>query len=85
MPEQAAEGWGITSVETEGEGNYQLYMSDSTENMLILNGDDMTVEGGFTVHDQSGEPRDQVNEIQYVNGSIYGNIWYDDVIVKINP
>jgi len=60
-------------------------MSDSTENMLELNGDDMTVNGGFVVKDQSGNPVKQVNEIQYVDDAIFGNIWYKDVIVKINP
>ena len=60
-------------------------MSDSTEKMLELNGDDMTVNGEFVVKDQSGNPVKQVNEIQYVDDAIFGNIWYEDVIVKINP
>lgn len=60
-------------------------MSDSTEKMLELNGDDMTVVGDFVVQDQSGNPRKKVNEIQYVDDAIFGNIWYEDVIVKINP
>ena len=60
-------------------------MSDSTEKMLELNGDDMTVVGDFIVQDQSGNPRKKVNEIQYVDDAIFGNIWYEDVIVKINP
>ena len=85
MPQEAAQGWGITAVEDGGDGNYKLYMSDSTENMWELNGDDMTVKDGFVVKDQNGSPVKQVNEIQYVDGSIYGNIWYKDVIIKINP
>merc|ERR1711997_221487 len=52
---------------------------------LELNGDDMTVKGDFVVQDQSGNPVKQVNEIQYVDDAIFGNIWYKDVIVKINP
>ena len=51
MPEEAAQGWGITAVEDGGDGNYKLYMSDSTENMWELNGDDMTVTDGFVVKD----------------------------------
>ena len=85
MPKEAAQGWGITAVEDGGDGNYKLYMSDSTENMWELNGDDMTVTDGFVVKDQNGSPVKQVNEIQYVDGFIYGNIWYQDVIIKINP
>ena len=85
MPSEAAQGWGITAVEDGGDGNYKLYMSDSTENMWELNGDDMTVTDGFVVKDQNGSPVKQVNEIQYVDGFIYGNIWYKDVIIKINP
>ena len=48
-------------------------MSDSTEKMLELNGDDMTVVGDFVVQDQSGNPRKKVNEIQYVDDAIFGN------------
>ena len=46
-----AEGWGITAVETNDDENYKLYMSDSTETMYELNGDDMTVVGDFVVKD----------------------------------
>jgi len=51
MPGQVAEGWGITAVETNDDENYKLYMSDSTETMYELNGDDMTVVGDFVVKD----------------------------------
>jgi len=35
--------------------------------------------------DQNGNERDMVNELEFINGSVYANIWYENDLVKINP
>jgi len=35
--------------------------------------------------DQNGDERDMVNELEFIDGSVYANIWYKDDLVKINP
>lgn len=32
-----------------------------------------------------GKPLKKINDLEYVNGKIYANIWYEDVIVEIDP
>ncbi|MFW6378188.1 MAG: glutaminyl-peptide cyclotransferase, partial [Bacillota bacterium] len=32
-----------------------------------------------------GDPIDNINELEYINGEIYGNIWHEDYIVIIDP
>jgi glutamine cyclotransferase len=33
----------------------------------------------------NGRPLPRLNELEYVNGAIFANIWYQDVIVRIDP
>ena len=38
-----------------------------------------------TVRDANGNERDKLNELEYVDGYIYANVWYSDFILRINP
>jgi glutamine cyclotransferase len=71
------EGWGITN-----DGS-QLIMSDGTANLYFL--DPVTFEkiGQVEVHDN--EPVTNLNELEYINGEVYANIWFTDKIAIINP
>jgi glutamine cyclotransferase len=33
----------------------------------------------------NGAPRDSLNELEYIRGYIYANVWYTDYILKIDP
>jgi glutamine cyclotransferase len=71
------EGWGITY-----DGN-RLIMSDGTANLYFL--DPVTFEriGQVEVHDNGTVTL--LNELEYINGEVYANIWYEEKIVIINP
>lgn len=72
------EGWGLT---TDGRS---LIMSDGTNQIKFLDPDSFRVTKTIAVVD--GEtPIEQLNELEYVNGEIYANIWHDQRIVTINP
>lgn len=73
-----AEGWGITH---DGE---RLIMSDGTAALYFLNPDTYEVTGQVEVHDQTG-PVLRLNELEYVRGEIYANVWRTDRIAIINP
>jgi len=81
------EGWGITADERESEqsasGNYPLYISDGTDKIFQMNGDDFTIDKTITVLN-NGKNQDKINELEFAHGSIYANVWYEDVILKIN-
>lgn len=39
----------------------------------------------ITVKDDQGHPVSQINELEYVDGFIYANVWYKNDILKIRP
>ncbi len=71
------EGWGLTSNDT------QLIMSDGTANLYFLDPQTFEKLGQIEVHDNSSVTG--LNELEYVNGKIYANVWLQDRIAVINP
>lgn len=72
------EGWGITHDGTH------LIMSDGTSNLNFLDPLTLKVMRKVQVHDSRG-PVYQLNELEYVNGKIYANVWKTDLIAIIQP
>ena len=72
----STEGWGITY-----DGN-QLIMSDGTANLVLL--DPRTFEKIGQVQVHSSDPVTNLNELEYVNGKVYANIWKTRKIAIIN-
>lgn len=72
------EGWGLTH-----DGSL-LIMSDGTATLYFLDPATFTVIRRIEVHDDIA-PVDQLNELEYINGMIYANIWLTDQIVIIDP
>lgn len=72
------EGWGFTTDGTK------LIMSDGTPVLTYLHPDDLKVTGTLTVR-ENGNPVNNLNELEYIKGFIYANIWMTNYIVKIDP
>jgi len=72
------EGWGLT---TDGAS---MIMSDGTCNISYINPANYKVTKTLRVTDNEG-PVMQLNELEYVNGFLYANIYTTDYIVKIDP
>lgn len=72
-----SEGWGITNDGT------QLIMSDGSSKLFFLDPNTFQVTNQIEVTDQ--EPIERLNELEYIQGKIYANIWLEDKIVIINP
>jgi glutamine cyclotransferase len=72
------EGWGLTT------DTQQFIMSDGTD--VITFRDPLSFQTTRTIHvTLNGKPIERLNELEYIDGLIYANIWYEDVIVQINP
>ena len=72
------EGWGLTN---DGKN---LYMSDSTENLHIVNPENFKLVQELTIY--SGSTKiPSLNELEWVNGKIYGNIYTKDAIAIVDP
>jgi glutaminyl-peptide cyclotransferase len=76
--EWPGEGWGMTN-----DGN-SLIVSDGTTYIYYVNPADFKVYKSIKVLDNNG-PVDSINELEYIDGFIYANIWLTDKIIKINP
>lgn len=72
------EGWGLTC---DGE---LLIMSDGTSTLSFRDPETLEEIYKITVYDNKGEVT-RLNELEYVNGEIYANIWQTDYIARISP
>lgn len=72
------EGWGLT---TDGKS---LIMSDGTYNLTYLDPNSLAVTKTLPVR-ENGYAKEQLNELEYIKGFIYANIWQTSEIVKIDP
>lgn len=72
------EGWGLTH---DGQS---LIMSDGTNQIRFLDPSTLQTTRTISVFD-GGEPVEKLNELEYIDGEIYANIWQTDRIVRIEP
>jgi len=72
------EGWGMTNDGTK------LYMDDSTNRIWFLNKDTYQQIGYIDVYDDNG-PIQELNELEYVDGKLYANVYTTDNILVIDP
>ncbi len=74
----ATEGWGLTDDGTS------LILSDGTSTLRFLDPSTFAVRRSVTVIDGDHEVW-KLNELEYVNGEVYANVWKSDVIARIDP
>ncbi|MGI9302747.1 MAG: glutaminyl-peptide cyclotransferase [Gammaproteobacteria bacterium] len=72
------EGWGLTD---DGE---RLIMSDGSSELRFLDPASFRELSRVSVRDGT-EPVALLNELEYINGSVYANIWHSDAIARIDP
>jgi glutaminyl-peptide cyclotransferase len=72
------EGWGLTS---DGQ---QLILSDGTPTLRFLDPATFQVTRTVEVADR-GAPVFMLNELEFVRGEVWANIWHDDRIARIDP
>ncbi len=73
-----SEGWGITQ-----DGKH-LIMSDGTSTLRFLDPETFKETGRIKVYDNNG-PVTKLNELEYVQGEIYANVWQTNRIARIAP
>jgi glutamine cyclotransferase len=73
------EGWGLTHDDTN------LILSDGTSYLRFLDPKSFRVVRRIHVTDESGHPVESLNELEYIHGEIYANVWQTDEILRISP
>jgi glutamine cyclotransferase len=61
-----------------------LIMSDGTHRLRFLDPADFQVKKIISVF-YNGRPLVKLNELEFIKGEIYANIWQTDYIARINP
>ena len=72
------EGWGLTN------DGRQIFMSDGTADIRCWDPVTLEEKRRFTVRD-GGRAITELNELEYVHGELYANVWRTDVIARISP
>jgi glutamine cyclotransferase len=72
------EGWGLTH---DGK---RLIVSDGTAVLRFWDPVTFRETGRLAVHDR-GQPVKDLNELEYVQGEIFANVWHTDRIARISP
>lgn len=72
------EGWGLTRSDK------QIVMSDGTAQLRFLDPETLAEVRRITVT-WNGKPVPLLNELEWVKGEIFANVWYDKRIARIDP
>lgn len=72
------EGWGITN---DGK---KIYQSDGTEKIWTMNPTNQKMMGYVNVYSADSKIK-SINELEWINGKIYANIYQKDAIAVVNP
>lgn len=73
------EGWGLTTDGTS------LILSDGSNEIRFLDPATFKVTRTIRVLDHSGQPLARLNELEFVRGEIYANIWQTPYVARIDP
>jgi glutamine cyclotransferase len=72
------EGWGLTSDGTS------LILSDGSSRIRFIDPGTFAVRRTIAVT-AHGQPVDRLNELEYIRGEIFANVWLTDEVVRIDP
>jgi glutaminyl-peptide cyclotransferase len=72
------EGWGLTNDDRH------LILSNGSSELRFLDPETFAVVRRIQVHDGQ-RPVDQLNELEYIDGEVWANVWMTDRIVRIDP
>jgi glutaminyl-peptide cyclotransferase len=72
------EGWGLT------DDGQSLYLSDGTPDIRVLHPESFAEQRRIRVTFQGRAVRN-INELEWVNGALYANIWQTTKIIRIDP
>jgi glutaminyl-peptide cyclotransferase len=75
----SGQGWGLTNDGTN------LIMSDGTHVLRVVSPQDFKTLRTIVVNDEKGKPIVELNELEFVKGEIWANVWQSGRIMRIDP
>lgn len=77
MPREIKSGWGICT-----DGRY-LYITEGSNKIFVVNPDKFVIERVIDVN-ANGNPVSNLNELEYINGEIWSNVYYSHYVLRID-
>jgi glutamine cyclotransferase len=74
----SGEGWGLAT------NGHDLFLSDGTSEIRVLDAKTSQEKRRLRIH-EGVTPIDQVNELEFVEGQIFANVWHSNRIARISP
>ncbi len=74
----ALDGWGLTNNGTD------LFITTGDTKLYIVDPLTFKIKSALEIHDVTGAVS-EINELEYVDGFVWGNHWHTNDIIKINP
>lgn len=74
----SGQGWGLAASRGE------VFLSDGTSEIRVLDAEKFQEKRRFKVHDRS-TLIDQLNELEFVDGQLFANVWHSNRIARISP
>ncbi len=74
----SGEGWGMTIHDGT------IYQSDGSDSLILRDPATFKATGTLTVTDE-GKPVAMLNELEWIDGEIWANVWMTDRIARIDP
>jgi len=72
------EGWGLAS------SNEEVFLSDGTSEIRVLDAESLQEKRRIKVH-SGATSIDRLNELEFVEGQIFANVWHSNRIARISP
>jgi glutaminyl-peptide cyclotransferase len=72
------EGWGITN------NGKELIVSDGSSNLYFWDPETLKELRRISIQDHNGL-KNNINELEFINGAVYANVWQTNEILKIDP
>jgi glutamine cyclotransferase len=76
--EYEGEGWGLTH------DSESLILSDGSAELRFIDPNTFQVRRTINVNDR-GRPVEELNELEYVKGEIYANVWHQNRVARVDP
>jgi|HubBroStandDraft_6_1064221.scaffolds.fasta_scaffold09517_4 glutamine cyclotransferase len=74
----SGEGWGLAANGSD------IFLSDGTPVIRVLDAETLQEKRRIQVHD-GPSPVEQLNELEFVDGQIFANVWHSNRIARISP
>jgi len=84
-PVDIREGWGMTKRVNKETGEVRLYISNGSNMIHIVDPETFKIVKSLKVFDENGEAVTNLNELEFVRGKLWANVFATNYVMVIDP